>query len=706
MREKLQKYLNERNTGFFDIFTRMTDDMPGGFFIYQAVKEEKVIHINKAALNIFGCDDFEDFCALTGGTFPGMVHPDDIDEVEKSIAEQIQTTEGHFDYVEYRIKQKNGSTRWIADYGHFIKTEPLGDIFYVFIVDATARTEKRMEQLEKVNRELMKSALRESRYRKAMQNDAVFFFEAGLTDNVLISDVTAVPEKYSFNILKSINIGEGSKFSEYTEGCADRLPERDAERFRDFFNKDRLIKCAENSELEQVCNFNVPDIYGSEHLLRFTVLLSSGEKNGISALILAKDITKQVQQNKLMEVSVKQAHSASVAKSAFLSGISHDVRTPLNAILGFADLIQSELEKNPNTGNIDTIKQYADKIKSSGRELLSIMNEALEVTRAESGKVILSETECHLEDVILSITKAVKPVMEAKNLSFNADFNRITHHTVFADVLRLQEILTQLLDNAAKYNRQGGRVSLSVEEKASSGKFAEFTFTVSDNGAGISEEFMPHLFEPFARENSTTEGGVSGAGLGLALVKSLLDLMEGSIEITSREGEGTTVTVKVVLHVSEESERTEPASHITSLNGLRALLAEDNELNREIAQALLEQAGVLIDTAANGEEAVEKIKSSSAGYYDFVLMDIQMPKMDGYDATRAIRALPDESLGKIPIIALSANAYSEDMKKSLDAGMDAHEPKPLDMNSLQETILTILNRNHLRKNQSRGTDAV
>lgn len=686
---QFEDYLNEGGEDMNAFVRGVISNMSGGFFVYNAGGDEEVYHINRAALDIFGCSDFDEFVKLTGGTFRGMLHPDDLDRVEQSIAEQVKENKG-FDYVEYRIKQKDGSMRWIADYGHLIQTENMGDIFYVFIVDATDRRRKHMTYLEEMNRELRRRAARESQYRRAIQHDAIFFFEANLTENKLISDVTTISEKNIFGILKSLNIGEGTLFTDFAYNCSKRIHEKDAPRFRHFFDKDRLISCLKNGEPEQLFDCNVPDMYGTYHLLHFAVLLGSDVKGAVSALVMAKDITEQARQHTILEATLRQAQSANIAKSTFLASMSHDIRTPLNAILGFVDLIRMNLSDYEDS----IIEKYLDKIKSSGVELLSIINESLEVTRTEAGKLALAETECNLNDIFSSVRRAAMPEIESKKLNFTIDVSEINHFSVYADMERLREILSQLLDNAVKYTGNNGTVTLYATENSNLGHFAEYTFTVSDNGPGISEDFLPHLFEPFSRENTSTLSGVSGCGLGMAVVKSMTDLMEGTVKVDSKIGEGTAVTVTLVLKFLEKEVHlnAEDDASIISLKGMRTLLVEDNELNREIAEALLGESDIIVETAEDGERAVEMVKNSKPGYYDFVLMDIQMPKMNGYEATRAIRKLSDPFLSVIPIIALSANAYSEDMKRSLEAGMDAHASKPINMNDLTGMIRSVLRR--------------
>jgi len=334
----------------------------------------------------------------------------------------------------------------------------------------------------------------------------------------------------------------------------------------------------------------------------------------------------------------------------------------------------------------------------SSEQLLAIVNASLEITRMESGKAKLIESVCLLGDLLSEIEKRVRSQANLKSIEFVTDMSGIKHFAVIADYMRIQEILYQLLDNAIKYTNPGGRISLSVVETDMKLKnYSRYQFIVEDNDRGISEEFKKDLFDPFMRENNTTKSGVLGTGLGLAVVKNLVDMMEGSVEVESEIGCGSKFTVSLLLNISEEhvaDKQTRPMHvlDVDDLKGKRILLVEDNEINSEIALELLESQGYLVETANDGSVAVEKVKNSEPGYYSLVLMDIQMPVMDGYAATKAIRKLENRELAQIPIIALSANAFIEDYKKSFEAGMNGHFPKPINIDELQEMIRNVLSR--------------
>lgn len=527
--------------------------MPGGFFVYRAEGDEAVVYVNEACLRIFGCEDEGQFADLTGNTFPGMVHPDDIESVEHSIGRQIQTDEYSMDYVEYRIIRRDGSVRWIEDYGHYVTLDE-GPFFYVFINDATEKLRERADELEAMNAQLSEAYAREIEHRAMLRN------------------------------------------------------------------------------------------------------------------------------------ALSEAEAANVAKNAFLSNMSHDIRTPLNAVVGYASLISAHGEE------AERVRSYSDKVLAASEQLLDVVNETLEISRMESGHVQLAEAECSLSNLVRQARMDLVGLADRADITLECIIEPLVHDRVIADEVRLSHVLSQLMDNAIKYSPAGSTVRLSVSERADAPQgLASFRFIVADEGVGMEPAFMERMFMPFERESNTTASGVQGTGLGLTIVRNVLDLMEGSLSVESAPGEGSMFTVDITFRQASLDDEVKtsrarrghgPVHHI--------LLVEDNELNREIACCLLDDAGYTVDTAENGKVALEMIENADPHTFDLVLMDIQMPVMDGYVATRAIRKLPDPLRASLPIIAVSANAFSEDRKRSLESGMDAHLPKPLDINRLQTLIETVV----------------
>lgn len=385
-----------------------------------------------------------------------------------------------------------------------------------------------------------------------------------------------------------------------------------------------------------------------------------------------------------IEKAAKEAESANEAKTRFLFNMSHDIRTPLNAILGFAELLKEHMNDR------ERVEVYVDKIRSAGSMLLSIINHVLEMARIESGKTTLNANVTNINDIADSLQAVFEPSVQEKELISNINCN-ITHEYVICDETKVREIFLNIIGNSVKYTPKGGRVRVDITEIETDKKdSAAFRVVVSDTGIGMSKEYLPHIFEEFTREHSTTEAKVDGTGLGLPIVKALLDLMGGTIDVQSEPGKGTTTAIMLTFPIASKEEIAESNNQkrdilLSNLKGKRILLAEDNDLNAEIAMTILSENGLEIERAADGKICVDMIRAAREDYYDGILMDIQMPNMNGYDATEAIRALGGKR-GSIPIIAMTANAFEEDRKKALAAGMNAHIVKPIDIEIMLSTL--------------------
>ena len=379
------------------------------------------------------------------------------------------------------------------------------------------------------------------------------------------------------------------------------------------------------------------------------------------------------------------AKSANEAKTRFLFNMSHDIRTPMNAIIGFSRLLEKNLQ------NEEKAKEYLGKICSSGNLLMSIINQILEIARIESGTTALQLKAEDINTVFHTVNTVFEDDIRKKNLQYSADLD-VNHAFIFCDRVKLQEIMLNIISNAIKYTSDGHAVHVKIYEKDSENpRKARFIFTCEDTGIGMSEEYLPHIFEEFSREHTTTENKVAGTGLGLPIVKSMIELMGGSIQVESTQGVGTKFTVDISFDMASESDVyrdqiSEQPDVLEKLEGKRILLAEDNDLNAEIAIELLAEEKIVVDRAKDGAECLDKLEKAVPGYYDMILMDIQMPVMDGYDAAARIRRMKDEKKASIPIIAMTANAFAEDRQKAISMGMNDHVAKPIDMNVLLPVI--------------------
>ena len=401
---------------------------------------------------------------------------------------------------------------------------------------------------------------------------------------------------------------------------------------------------------------------------------------------MQKQAKKEAKQKQELENALTIARQANRARGVFLRNMSHDIRTPLNAIIGFAKLAMK------SEGNFEQIQDYLSKISVSGNHLLAIVNDVLEVSRIESGQTKLEELPCNIKNIVDEVEVIIQGQAQEKTQTFIVDTSKVKDYYIYCDRLRVKEVLVNLLGNAVKFTPKGGKIELRIiqNEPAPEG-YANYEVHVKDNGCGMSPEFMGKMFLPFERERTSTVSGIQGTGLGLSIAKQFVDLMGGTIEVTSKEKEGTEVIVRISPRLAqtekeERTENTESEEKDYDFRGKRILVVEDNELNREIVKAVLEETGFEVEEAENGAVAVDKIKTAGALYYDVVLMDIQMPVMDGYMATKKIRNLEDSDLANIPIIALSANAFEEDRKASADAGMNGHLAKPVNVSELLKML--------------------
>lgn len=425
-------------------------------------------------------------------------------------------------------------------------------------------------------------------------------------------------------------------------------------------------------------------IFGSIVSVLVAILLSMGYWQ----IILTRE--KEAVYAKQIEKVATEAQHANQAKTRFLFNMSHDIRTPMNAIIGYTQLLEN---------NLDNKKQaldYISKLKSSSTILLSLINYILEMTQIESGKLDLKKEIGDLDDLVKNINVVVEPLIKEKKLHYSYHLE-IKHHHIICDKTKLREIVLNILSNAIKYTPEGGNVELLIQEISFENNKVKYHFIIIDNGIGMKEDFLPHIFEEFAREKTSTESKVPGVGLGLPIVKSLIDMMNGTIQVESKLNKGTKFTVELSFLTSLQVENVNERNTSTlDFSGKHILLVEDNELNAEIGIELLNTFKVIIDLAKNGEECIKILEKMPEGYYDLILMDIQMPIMDGYEATKIIRSFNNKN-AQIPIIAMTANAFEEDRKHALQLGMNEHLAKPVDIEKLKDVLTKYFNHEKREK---------
>ncbi|MCI8443269.1 MAG: response regulator [Provencibacterium sp.] len=681
------------------------DEMPGGFFIYRAGGDEKILYANKALLRIFKCENMAQFLQLTGGSFQGMVHPEDLAAIEQSIAEQIASSQYDLDYVEYRILCRDGEIRWVDDYGHFIRSRKAGEFFYVFIGDATEKRKRYFTEkaalLDEKNQQLKNLFEEYNREKNLIQQEQLRQLEVieGLGvnyDSILYADLDTdriSPYRLSLRTRKQFDEKfQTRSFLWYRQDYVKSwVLSEDQEMLLQATTPDYIRSQLSCSKTYYV---NYRAVYEGEpqyiQLRIVDVSSHSQEKQHISQIVLGyrridEEFRREMDQKQMLEEALEKAKLAIAAKNTFLSNMSHDMRTPLNAIFGFTALIRKHL------GETETALDYLSRVEASSRQLLNLIDKVLELSWVES-RDKPPETEFDIRETMEEIYHFLLPQAEEKSIAFSLNCSALQHNHVCGDPDGFKQLLMYLANNAVTYTPTGGQVDISVIElKDSSWQYASYQFSVKDTGVGISKDFLQYIFEPFEREKNTTLSGIHGVGLGLTIAKNIVDRMNGHIAAESEPGKGSTFTVMLCFRIPENPPQPAAAEDTGGLPAsLRLLLVEDNEINLEIETELLEELGFQVDTAADGSIAVQKIENAEPGDYDLILMDIQMPVMNGWQAARAIRELKNPDLAAIPIIALSANAFESDRQTSLESGMNAHLAKPFNISALLETMNLVL----------------
>ncbi len=672
---------------------RFTDEMPGGFFIYRD-DDDKILYVNYAVLQMLGCKTEEEFWSLTGGTFHGLVHPDDREAVEASIREQISQNSFDLDYVEYRIVRKDGSVCWVEDFGHFIETEELGGVFYVFLVDSTERRRRRVaeraaileEKLQK-ERELQEQAEQTLDFLEQMNDELVRRLELieGLSADyevVFHADLAEdVIQPYRVSGRECFQFGRDLQVRPFRDFAGDYVrrwvhPE-DRERFTRELDP-AYIRTALRDQKSYHINYRILHQGKAEYVQAFIVNVSpDGEATQImfACRTVDEEVRRERERSAILEAALAQAKLAGDARNTFLSNISHDMRTPMNAIVGFTELAKRHLDQP------ERLKRELERIEASSAQLMGLLNNVLELSWLESGQIHIEEVPCALPELAREVWGEVLPRAKERGVELVLSDPETEHPKVWCDRQKLRQSLERLALGAVRRVESGGRVELSLRERSATRAYGSYHFIAhcSDMARPLNDQ----VFAAFARREITAASDAAGADLGLPIAKHVMELMGGTVDAQTLPDGGGLLTASLNLRLQE----TAAAHTAPSPEGeRRVLVVEDNELNREIAVELLEEAGFLVDTAGDGAEAVEKVKNSRPGHYALVLMDLRMPVMDGHSAARAIRALGDPGLANVPIVALSANTFDEDRKQSAESGMNAHLAKPLDIDRLLEVI--------------------
>lgn len=671
-----------------------------------------VFGINRAALDLLGYDSVEQM--MRDGF--DMVAMSVLEEDKPKLRDTIRGLKevGDSADIEYRVRHKDGTVLDII--GKIQMLEENGELIYQrFLFDHTAQ--KALEA-----RKMLQEQGRQTEMIRALcaEYGAVYLVD-------LDKGMAA-----TCRLDKEVTEGQGSVFGR--EVSFQEKMERYVEAHVYGPDKELLRQAASLEQLmedlsrKEACHTNFRTVENGQIEYVQMKAVRSGSWDSAHCIVLGfrsvdEEIRHEMDQKKLVEDSLAQAQRANAVKSTFLANMSHDIRTPMNAIIGFTTLSAIHIDQK------EKLQEYLGKIMASGNHLLGLINEILDMSHLESGDVILDERACSLPEILQELQNILQVEISAKRQQFSIDLTGVTDEEIYCDGLRLSQVFLNLLDNAIKFTGDGGKIALSVTETpCAAAGWADYRFRIKDNGIGMSREFIEHAFEPFEREYTSTISKVQGTGLGLTLTKTVVDMMGGTIWVESEKGEGTEFTVSLSFRLAGQAkagkDRQEGAKALVSLEepgsggtekrgdkkitkkessggpasreagvqkpAMRILLTEDNELNQEIAMEILTEAGYQVDVADNGQIAVDMLRKAMPGYYHIVLMDLQMPVMNGYDAARNIRKLEDPRIAAIPILAVSANAFEEDKRMAIESGMNGHFPKPIDADGLLEAIEGLL----------------
>ena len=537
----------------------------------------------------------------------------------------------------------------------------------------------------------LRHKVREEKYHSALAHNCEYTFVADISDDVIIKDVI---NKKNRGTLSEMGLCAPCSYNEANQRFLKmhdiRVLTPSGEQF---FTSEGLLKMFAQGVHYTSVEYYMPQF---DAYYRVVPLMGTDPETGhVVAHIFGYNITSEVEeetrQRHVVEEALKQAEHANAAKTEFLSNMSHDIRTPMNAIIGFTTLAANTIEDRAK------VLEYLGKIKSSSNHLLSLINDILDMSRIESGKMTIEETEIHMPTFVNELKNIVQGEADVKGLNFVVNCENIKHHLVMTDKLRLDQVFLNCLSNAVKFTPRGGTITFSVEElPCKQAGCAQYEFRIQDTGIGMKPEFKEHIFEPFERERNSTVSGIQGTGLGMSIVKRIVDMLGGTVVCDSEQGKGSLFTISLQLKVADNTEQASE-NHIANYNideatleGLNILVVEDNDLNREIAEVIIGEMGANVYTAADGHLAVQMIEKAPPHTYDVVLMDIQMPVMNGIEATRAIRKLEDKEKASIPVIAMTANAFSEDRREALNAGMQEFVTKPIQIDRIVHAIYEVL----------------
>lgn len=647
--------------------------VPEGLSILSVKEPYYHISINDAGIKILGYEQ-TDRSEVSEIRYSDCIVREDVPYMMKKLKKAL---EGESSSFECRVwGRHNNPTDIEGIIEQTVDTDGM-DVLIITFHDVTAKKTK--EQLEEKNRKWERTLLISA---VAQAYPAIASIDFTQNKCQFIYMKMGIPE----------DIVRADTYDRLYAGIMKKIPKQSMEGYVLNLEYDEIIKNLTNGK-DAWCEVQMKLEDGEYHWISIRIIpLESNTPDDIQAIFLASNIDEQRAQiekdHQILEDALISAKAANAAKSNFLSNMSHDIRTPMNAIIGLTSLVATHIDDR------EYVKEALEKIDKSSQHLLGLINDILDMSKIESGKVSLYMEEFNISHVIEEMVELVKNDADASDISVNVDLSGVKRERVVGDKLRLRQIYLNIISNAVKYTGNGGQIDISLkDERTGRNNIRKYVFKCRDNGIGMTTEFLEHIFEPFERAENSTTNKVKGTGLGMAITKNLLDLMGGVIEVRSHIDEGSEFEVVIPLQTAKMwpgagrgNTLLEDISNMDRYEGKRILLVEDNELNREIVSAILFEMGIETKCVSNGKQAVELMEQISENYFDIIFMDIQMPVMDGYEATRQIRALQRQDVRVIPIIAMTANAFEEDVRAAKEAGMDEHFPKPIRMGDLKRLI--------------------
>jgi PAS domain S-box-containing protein len=651
------------------------------------VDGRRILAVNPAALEILGYESENEMMAEGFDLIAASVLDEDKPKLRESIRKLKKV--GDSTSVDYRVQHKNGEIRNVI--GRIKLLEEDGELIYQrFLMDCTAqKLQEKKEQAEKEKQYLeMVEAL-------SIDFDAVFYLNLDTGTGFAYRMNEEMEQKFSAEF--GLDLTGEMQLRQNMDFYIDKFVyQDDRETFRSATTKESLKEKLLDKPVLYLTYRTFRNRKITYYQMKVVRVGSWQERHNavVGFCNVDEEVRGEKEQKKILADALVQAERASKAKTAFLNNMSHDIRTPMHAIIGFTSLAYSHVTE------AELIKGYLEKIMSSSDHLLSLINDVLDMSSIESGKVKLDEKECNLPRLVHESADMMMPDVENGQLQMKVEIINVENENVICDKLRLNQVLINCLNNAIKFTKPGGSVGIRLQQTIGTSKdHGTYVFQIYDTGIGMSPDFMQHIFEPFEKERSSTVSGTSGTGLGMAITKNIVDMMGGSIQAESQEGKGSEFTIYLQFPLADNEEVVkQPLKEIPTGNfsGRHILLVEDLELNREIAEVILMEAGFQVTSVQNGQEAVDAIEQAEGDEYDLILMDIQMPVMDGYEASRRIRSMSDPHKAEIPILAMTANAFREDKHCAYEAGMNGHLTKPIQVEELCQAIEKQIEQNSIR----------